>query len=615
MKKETVFRVVLAAAIFFLVYQFGFKPIFNHSSKSVAADRQDWSTQLVQGAGADYDVIVFGAEPQGISAALSAARLGARTLLISESKDVGGTVTDCLIPELDVPVSRDGKLLNGGILEELYGKLDSGFSGDKYISTVKSMLAAEKKLSVIYSTSIQGINMNGGDIESLKLLSMGKAKVVSGRIFIDASESGQLLDACNVPYFTGSGDLNLPDSFTSVCLNFEMAPSDGDQNKVVEIKKLVNNKTEFYEGIKKYEPINLHTRLDALEIFFPGDGSILVKGLQVSGVNVLAEGELDSAYGIAVKEAKNFAQFMTREFKQFNGWELSKTARILNVKESRHYNGKYVLTVNDVLDNKYFDDTIAMGSYPILSGKFTNNGAYITGKPSQYGIPFGCLVPEKETNLLMAGPHISYSSLAATSAGTMGTSIATGEAAGAAAVFCLVKNESPAFLVNEHENLRELRDMLTAQKMYLPNQKIKNRNGGDWSYPAARQLLTLGLIAGGANNDLRFNTPAKQKELAFILLNGIYRLDIESYSLDLDARIRPFITEDALTYDNAVKMLGALYKIEGGIDATYKKLCEQREINDVMQLRMKDRKPLTMGDVYYLGSYSIRSYTGKDIPD
>jgi hypothetical protein len=614
MKKETVFRAVLAAAIFFLVYQFGVKPILNNSGRNHATVLQDWSVQLEQGRSADYDVIVFGAEPQGISAAISASRLGARTLLISEGMDAGGTVTGCLLPELEVPVSRDSRLLNGGILQEFYDKLDSGFSDSKYISTVNSMLGAEKNLRVLYNTSIQSINMTGMDIESLKLLSNGEAKVISGRIFIDASESGQLLDVCKVPYFTGSGDLNLPDSFVPVNLNFEMVPSDVDQEKVAVIKKLVNNKTTFYEGIKKYKPLNLHARLDELNLFFPGDGSVIFKGLQVSGVNVLAKGELDNAYVIAMKEAKNLAQYMTEHFKQFKGWKLSRTAPDLQVRESRHYSGKVVLTVNDVLDNKYFEDTVAMGSYPVLSGKFTNNGAYITGKPSQYGIPLGCLVPVKITNLLMAGPHISYSSLAATSAGTMGTSIATGEAAGAAAVFCLIKNESPAFLENKRENLDELREILTAQKMYLPNQKIANRNEGNWSYPDARQLISLGLVAGGANNNLRFNTPAKQEDLAFVLLNGIYRLDKESYSLEMDVRIRPFITGDVLTYDNAVKMLGALYEIAGDTDAVYKKLCEQRRINDVMQLRMKDRKPLSMDDVYYLGAHSIRSYTGKDIP-
>ena len=614
MKKETVFRAVLAAAIFFLVYQFGVKPILNNSDKSHATNLQDMSIQLEQGSNTDYDVIVFGAEPQGISAAISAARLGARTLLISEGKDVGGTVADCLLSELEVSVSQDRKLLNGGILEELYDKLDSGFTGSKYISVVNDMLKAEKKLSVIYNTSIQDINMSGQNIEALELLSMAENKVISGRIFIDASESGQLLDTCKVPYFTGSGDLNLPGSFMPVCLNFEMVPSDGEPAKAVEVKKLANNKTKFYEAIKDYKPLNLHTRLDDLELFFPGDGSVVFNGLQVSGVNVLAGGALDNAYDIAVKEANNLAQYMKEHFGQFKEWKFSRAALKLRIRESRHYSGKYVLTVNDIMDNRYFSDTVAMGSYPILSGKFTDNGAYITGKPAQYGVPLGCLVPVRTTNLLMAGPHISYSSLAATSAGSMGTSIATGEAAGAAAVLCLVKNESPAFLENKPENLEELRAILTSQKMYLPNQKIANRNEGNWSYPDARQLISLGLIAGGASNNLRFNTPAKQEDLAFILLNGIYRLDEGSYSLELDARIRPFITKDALTYENVVKMLGTLYEIEGGTDSVYKNLCEQRRINDVMQLRMKDRKPLTMDDVYYLGSYSIRSYTGKDIP-
>lgn len=86
-------------------------------------------------------------------------------------------------------------------------------------------------------------------------------------------------------------------------------------------------------------------------------------------------------------------------------------------------------------------------------------------------------------------------------------------------------------------------------------------------------------------------------------------------SLELDERIRPFINKESLTFSSAISMLGALYGVEGGTDEIYEKLCVQRRINDVMQLRMKKRKVLAMDDVYYLGAYSIRSYTGKDIPD
>ena len=128
-------------------------------------------------------------------------------------------------------------------------------------------------------------------------------------------------------------------------------------------------------------------------------------------------------------------------------------------------------------------------------------------------------------------------------------------------------------------------------------------------------MISLGLVAGGSRNNLNYNTKAKQKDLAFILINGIYRLDKSSYSLELDAHIRPFIKDEDLTFSSAVTILGALYGMEGETDTLYEKLCTQSRINDVMQLRMKERNVLTMDDAYYLGAYSIRSFTGKDIPD
>jgi hypothetical protein len=614
MKKEFVFRVVLAAAIFFLVYQFGVRPFLHNPDKGGKPAGQSLTALLEPDDGTDYDVIVYGIEPQGISAAISAARLGARTLLIGEGADAGGTMAACLVPELEVPVSNEQSLLNGGILADLYKELGSGFSDKKYISVTQKLLGAEKKLTVLYNTSLQGVSMNGGSIGSLKLLSDGMAKTTSGRMFIDASDKGELLDACKVSYFTGSGDLNLPESFIPVGLNFEMAPSKSDDKLVAEVKKLIGNREKFHEGIRKYEPLNLHSRIDELKIFFTEQNKAVISGVQVSGVPVLDEGKLAEAYGIASREAENLARFLSAEFEQFSEWKLTRTAEELLVRESRHYYGKYRLTVNNILNNKYFDDTVAMGSYPVLIGKFADTGSYVAGKPAQYGIPLGCLVPERTANLLMAGPRSSYSSIASSSAGTIGTGIATGEAAGAAAVFCLAKNESPALLLSDREKLEEFRSVLASQNMHLPNRKIVDKNSGNWAYPAVRQLLSLGLIAGGNNNNLNFNRQATQKDLGFVLINGIYRLDKESYSLELDARLRPLLTEDPLTFEKAVAMLGAFYKTEGGTNEIYKKLCEQSHINDVMQLRMKDRKTLTMADVYYLGAYSIRSFTGRDIP-
>ena len=76
----------------------------------------------------DYDVIVVGSDPEGIAAALSAARNGMKTLLLSKDETPGGLYTLGALNFIDIPETRDGKTLVGGIYKEFYDKVSgSGF--------------------------------------------------------------------------------------------------------------------------------------------------------------------------------------------------------------------------------------------------------------------------------------------------------------------------------------------------------------------------------------------------------------------------------------------------------------------------------------------------------
>jgi len=612
MTKEGIFRLALVVGIIFFTYQYGFGPLRIGKNKNVPSGREYWSGQLAQSGEADYDVVVYGAEPQGISAALSAARLGARTLLISNDEDAGGIITKCLIPELELPYGQDGKILNGGLLDELDKELGERFSNKKYLEAVNKLLSAEETLEVQYNAEISGVSMSGVYLDAVELKYWEETRLVSGKMFIDASDGAELLEACQVPYYTGSGDLNMEDSFMPVSLNFELSVKEGANVGIKEINTLVSSRT-FYEELKKYPALNSNAGVDGFSIFPIDDNKVVISGLQFSGVNVLDNDALDEAYKNAVEEAKNLTAFLSKEFKQFSGFSFSRAAQSLRVSESKHYYGKYMLTVQDIMDNRFFEDTVSMGSYPVRIDKFAAKGSFIAGRGVQYGIPLRCLVPEKTSNLLMAGPRISYSSLASSSAGTIGTSIGTGEAAGALAVFCAARNENPGFVNTKHEKYAEFEEMLKEKSMHLPKKEIETVYKDNWSYPAAGKLVTLGLVAGGSDNNLRYGQKAAQKDLAFILINGIYRVDKTVYSKELYDRLRPFITNDSLTFDRAVSLLGALYDFEGTTQEVYEKLCRQHRINDIMQRRLEDRKVLTMDEVYYLGAYSIEQYTGKDI--
>lgn len=613
MKKEFAFRFVLALGIFFLVYQFGIKPVFGNFSHKSTATAGNWTKDISSSGQDDYDVIILGGEPDGIAAAVSAARLGARTLLLSEGKDLGGVISHCLLYDLEIPYGLNNEMLDRGILYELSRKLGSKFSVQKYISEVNSMVGSEKNIEVKYETVLDSPIITTHRLKGLNVDIGGEKKAYTGKIFIDSTRDGKLLAACKVPFVTGSEDLNLVGSFMPVKLYFEM-----QGKNAAGIEELIKSgKDGFIKKLKEYRPLYINSRINGLSIYNAGNGKIVVQGLETVGLNVVDKQKLAGSYKDAVKEAENLSVFLSGEFKQFKGWKFLKAADEFYIRESKHFSGEYVLTVNNILDNTYFGSTIAMGSYPVQFGKLTDAGSYTAGKPIQYGIPLGCIIPLNIDNILMTGAKISYSSLAASSAGTIGTGIATGEAAGVTAVYCILGKAYPAEIESEksQQMLDELRRLLMKQKFYLPKIKTENRNAADWSFPAVRQLLSLGLVAGGADNNYNFDRKAKQQDLAILLLNGIYRLNPDSYSLDLDARIRPYFKDDTLTREKAAEILVTLYNMTDSTKTAYEQACEQGFVNDVMQLRFKNKSILTMDDVYYLSVYNIKLFTKKDIMD
>lgn len=70
--------------------------------------------------GEKYDVIVVGGDPEGISAAVTAARNGMKTLLVEDDQALGGLMTLGGLNFIDMCNGRDGTLLTRGTFEEFY---------------------------------------------------------------------------------------------------------------------------------------------------------------------------------------------------------------------------------------------------------------------------------------------------------------------------------------------------------------------------------------------------------------------------------------------------------------------------------------------------------------
>jgi hypothetical protein len=111
---------------------------------------------------------------------------------------------------------------------------------------------------------------------------------------------------------------------------------------------------------------------------------------------------------------------------------ISHAAPQVGVRESRRLVGRHVLTREDVLSGRRFDDAVARASWPIELWQEGHLGAtyeYLEDGQS-YDIPGRCLQARDVANLFVAGRCLSATHEALGSARVIGTCLATGEAVG-----------------------------------------------------------------------------------------------------------------------------------------------------------------------------------------
>jgi hypothetical protein len=147
---------------------------------------------------------------------------------------------------------------------------------------------------------------------------------------------------------------------------------------------------------------------------------------------------LQRGYAGALEECRrrvlaHWHDWQTR-FPEFRGYRLSWTAPALGIRESRRVVGEYVLTEHDVrggLSGQRHADIICLADHPPDTHGSHSRG--IGELPEPYGVPYRCLIPKGQRNLLIACRAASFSSIAASSCRLSRTMMQLGQAAGTAA--------------------------------------------------------------------------------------------------------------------------------------------------------------------------------------
>jgi hypothetical protein len=458
-----------------------------------------------------YDVIVVGGEPEGVAAALSAARNGLKTLLIEDDYALGGLMTLGQLNFLDMNHGPRHELLTRGIFEEFYKDLGNAFDVEEAKAYFLKKVKREKNITLLLNTEVLAPLVEGNKIVGVKVKENDfETKYFSLRV-IDATTDADLAAQVGVPYTIGGEDYGEKGLLMGVTLVFEV--SGVNWERVIQYLKHEDKNPNtgadkvaawgYGTEAEEYVPQDPLMRFRGPNLARQKNGNVLVNALLIFGVDSLDPASKAEGIARGKKEIPHIIKFMQKRFPGFENVAFVGTAEQLYVRETRHIQGEYRLTITDVLENRDHWDKIGYGSYPVdVQPTSPANSGNVIGKPDIYGIPFRCLVPLEVEDLLVVGRSASYDSLPHGSARVLPVGMVTGEAAGVACVYSITEDVSFREMTRSREAIKWVQERLKAQGAYLedyipPRPVVMDH----WAYPGVKVMRELGLIEGGYEND------------------------------------------------------------------------------------------------------------------
>lgn len=522
----------------------------------------------------NYDCIVVDGSPEGISAAVSAARNGLKTLLICQDAALGGLYTLGELNFIDVPESRSGQLLVGGIYKEFSDAVGgSGFDIIKAKNTFYQMVANEENLTLRVNSHFEKPLMDGQTITGVQVEEDGKSVKYHAPVVIDATPDGNICAAAKVPYTFAGEDIGERDREMGVTLVFRLSGVDWDKvsahvTKIPEGESVaegdVNGNLAWgysKEGFA-YEPTDEAMRLRGFNIARQDNGDVLLNALIIFDVDALDPESCAEGIARGKAELPMIIEYMRAHCEGFENAALVNTADQLYVRETRHFECEKMLTIDDVLENRAQPDAICVTNYPVdVQATKTQRFGTVVGFPDQYEISFGSLVPKKVEGLMIVGRSAGFTSLAAGSARIVPTGMACGQAVGVAAKLCVEQGVTPRELYGDAKAVKKMQKTLEKQGALLAHQETEEPIMNHWAYDGLKVIRSMGYADGGYDNNYRLDDAVTGPRFC-----NLVNLAIKKSGLSLEPRVT--VTQTPNNTDLLVALSSKVAALEGGAAPT-----------------------------------------------
>ncbi len=466
------------------------------------------------------DVLVVGGGPAGSAAAIAAAREGASTLLIEQHGFLGGMGAAALVPAW-CPFTDREKCIVRGIGLEILEEMKAGMphiESDHYhwvpidterLKSIYERRVVEAGARILYLTHfVDAVDERVKRCDGEGVIAVAGAPAQSpahpltrtpthaadeGRVLLGAvihNKSGlQRINARVLVDCTGDADV----AAAAGCAFEKGDPATGEMQPctmcfvLAGVDNSVLQPWLWADDAKNLllKPSiaaakaagDLHIAEEAANVAFQSDSTIGLNFSHVFDVDATDAEQLSNAMIEGRKLIRHLTDFVRKYLPGCARAYLVHSGAQIGVRETRRIVGDYVLTLDDYLARRSFDDEIARNAYYIdvhlskrewersLGQDIDWESKIHQYKPGEsHGIPYRCLIPRSTTNLLVAGRSISTDRAVQGSTRVMPNCLAMGEAAGCAAAIAAGQHGGDVRGVD----VQLLRQRLRAHGAYLP---------------------------------------------------------------------------------------------------------------------------------------------------
>ncbi len=365
------------------------------------------------------DVLVVGGGPAGCAAAASAARLGAKTVLVERYGHLGGMSTGGFVLWIDRMTDWQGKLVIGGFGQDLLASVPK----EGIVGPAPEIWGAKTPELVDYWSDWEG-SMRGVvtwsptvDCELLKnayidavvgagtkllLHSWGVAPLQDGRalkgVVFESKSGRQALLAKTVVDATGDGDI-----FAMAGAAFETDVVKGDIHEMMNVAFMWScvdtDRFLAWRRAHRDEYNAIRARMPNLGVGgnphpMPQKDVCVFMGPRLSGYSCI---DVEDLTTVEIESRRRMMVMLDYYRKNMPGFEharVKETAPQMGTRHSRRLVGVKRMTRKEWTSGIVHDDEVALSPPP-------------TPEHPNVSVPLGCLVPVELDNLLAAGRNLS----------------------------------------------------------------------------------------------------------------------------------------------------------------------------------------------------------------